>query len=462
MIDRDTVAAVLERALARGADFAEIFGEDTRRFSLSYVDRMAKQLSRGHDRGVGLRLLYGERAVYAHTTDLGRDNLLKLAASAAAAGDAGEAGTLKPIGDAQTVKIITVEQPASGGQTADFLDFARRADEAARAVDPAVVQVSAGVSWSESCILVANSEGLHTSEERSYMMARMQTIASENGDQQTASERHGSRTGLARFAEADAEAMARAAAERAVRMVRAPHAPAGNMPVVIGNAFGGVIFHEACGHSLETTSVAKDSSVFTGKLGQKIAAECVTAIDDGTRADDWGTTAIDDEGTPTQRTVLIENGVLKSYMVDRLGSIKTGEKLTGSGRRESYRVAPTSRMRNTFIDAGSDNFDDMIASVDRGLYAREMGGGSVNPATGEFNFAVTEGYLIEKGKLGGPVRGASLIGFGHEIIQRIEMIGDDLKLETGTCGSISGWVPTTVGQPSIKVSEITVGGRSAS
>ncbi len=462
MLDRDIVSAVLERALSRGADLAEVFAEDSRKFSLSYVDQMAKQLTRGRDRGAGVRVFYGDREVYAHTTDLGKDNLLELAASVAAAGGDGAAGTLSTLSDATAAQVIAVGQPPSNGKTTDFLDLARRADESARGVDPAIVQVSASVSWSERSLLVANSEGVHASEDRSYMMARVEALASEKGEQQTASERHGSRTGLAEFKEFDPEARARDAAERALRMVRAPHAPAGNMPVVIGNAFGGVIFHEACGHSLETTSVAKGSSVFAGKLGEQVAAECVTAIDDGKRGDDWGTTAIDDEGTPTQKTVLIENGLLKSYMVDRMGSIKTGEKLTGSGRRENYRVAPTSRMRNTFIDAGSDNFDDMIASTDRGLYAKEMGGGSVNPATGEFNFAVLEGYLIEKGKVGGPVRGASLIGFGHDILQRIEMVGSDLALETGACGSISGWVPTTVGQPSIKVSEITVGGRSPS
>jgi TldD protein len=316
------------------------------------------------------------------------------------------------------------------------------------------------VNWTESGILVANSGGIHVTENRSYMMSRIEAVAAEKGEQQTGSEREGSRTGLERFRKIDPEERARAAAERAVLMVRAPHAPAGNMPVVLGNAFGGVIFHEACGHALETTSVAKGSSVFAGKLGQQVAAECVSAIDDGTIGDAWGTTAIDDEGTPTQRTVLIENGVLKNYMVDRLGAVKTGYAITGSGRRDSYRRAPASRMRNTYIDTGSDQFDAMIASIDRGLYAKRMGGGSVNPATGEFNFAVVEGYLIEKGKLAGPVRGASLIGFGHEVLRRIEMVGGDLQLESGTCGSISGWVPTTVGQPSIKVSEITVGGRS--
>ncbi len=459
MIDRELIAAVLERALAGGADFAELFAEDTRRFTLAYVDRMAKRMVRGRDRGAGLRVFYGERAVYAHTSDLERENLLELAATVAAAGEGGAAGALKPVGEVSSAEIIAVEEPASSAETAEYLDFVRRADEAARAVDPVIVQVSASANWSEREVLVANSEGVHAAEKRSYLMTGIEAVAAEKGEQQTGTERRGSRTGLGAFRDIDAEAVAGRAAQCAVRMVRAPYAPAGNMPAVIGNAFGGVIFHEACGHSLETTSVAKGSSTFAGKLGQQVAAGCVTAIDDGTTPDVWGTTAVDDEGTPTQKTVLIEKGVLKSYLVDRLGAVKTGYGITGSGRRESYRFAPTSRMRNTYIAAGSDEFDAMIASIDSGLYAKKMGGGSVDPATGEFNFAVVDGYLIKKGKLAGPVRGASLIGFGHEIIQRIEMIGSDLELEPGTCGSISGWVPTTVGQPSIKVSEITVGGR---
>ncbi|MHC4915085.1 MAG: TldD/PmbA family protein [Planctomycetota bacterium] len=460
MIERATIEAVLEKALSAGADFAEVFAEDGRRFSLAYSDRKAKNMTRGRDRGAAVRVFYGDRAVHAHTTDIDRESLLRLAGLTAAAGREGASGPLKPLGDFDRREIISVTSPASGTEVGEFLDFARRSDETARAVDPVVVQVSVSTHWAERKILVANSAGVHAGENRSYMMSRVEAVAAEKGEQQAGSEREGSRTGRERFAQIDPEELARMAAERAVRMVRAAHAPAGNMPVLIGNAFGGVIFHEACGHSLETTSVAKGSSVFAGKIGEQIAAECVTAVDDGTRGDDWGTTAIDDEGTPTQRTVLIENGVLRSYMVDRLGGVKTGYGITGSGRRDSYRRAPTSRMRNTYIDAGRDSFDDMVASIDRGLYAKVMGGGSVNPATGEFNFAVNEGYLIEKGKLGSPVRGASLIGFGHEILRRIEMIGGDLMLESGNCGSISGWVPTTVGQPTIKVSEITVGGRS--
>lgn len=231
------------------------------------------------------------------------------------------------------------------------------------------------------------------------------------------------------------------------------------MPVIIGDGFGGVIFHEACGHSLEATGVARNASVFCGKLGQKIANDKVTAIDDGTMPGEWGSLNIDDEGAKTNRNVLIENGVLKSYLVDRLNGLRMGMPSTGSGRRESYRFAPTSRMTNTYIAPGNDEFNDMVSSVEYGLYAKKMGGGSVTPGTGEFNFAVTEAYMIRNGKIAEPVRGATLIGKGHEVLLNIMKVGKNLRQEQGMCGSVSGSVPTNVGEPPILVSEILVGGR---
>jgi len=242
-------------------------------------------------------------------------------------------------------------------------------------------------------------------------------------------------------------------------MLHADPCPAGKMPVAIDNGFGGVIFHEACGHSLEATSVAKGNSVFAGKLGQKIASDKVTAIDDGTMPNLWGSLNIDDEGMPTRRKVLIEKGILKGYMIDKLNSRRMNMEPTGSSRRESYKYAPTSRMTNTFIAAGEYSNEAIIGSISNGLYAKKMGGGSVNPVTGEFNFAVMEGYLIKNGKIDKPVRGATLIGKGHEVLMNIDMVGRDMQQAQGMCGSVSGSVPTNVGQPMIRVSEITVGGR---
>jgi len=309
-------------------------------------------------------------------------------------------------------------------------------------------------------VWIANSEGLFTGDTRVYTRFMVSAIASNGTENQTGSHSPGAMQGFEIFDQLiDPEQTAREAARQATLMLHAPLCPSGVMPVAIDNGFGGVIFHEACGHSLEATSVAIGSSEFCGKMGQKIAADCVTAIDDGTMPNEWGSLNIDDEGTPTTRLVLIENGILKNYMIDRLNSRRMQMNVTGSGRRQDYSFAPTSRMRNTYIAAGSDSEEEMIATMGDGLYARKMGGGSVNPATGEFNFAVAEGYLVKDGKIAHPVRGASLIGRGSEILTKIDRVGRDMQMAQGYCGSLSGSVPTNVGQPMIRVSSITVGGR---
>ena len=251
----------------------------------------------------------------------------------------------------------------------------------------------------------------------------------------------------------------REAAKQAYTMLHAKNCPAGRMTVAIDNGFGGVIFHEACGHSLEATSVAKGNSVFTGMLGKQIASTKVTAIDDGTIPNAWGSLNIDDEGNKTQKNILIENGILKSYMIDKLNGRRMGMAPTGSGRRQSYKYAPTSRMTNTYIANGDDNPEDIIKSISDGLYAKKMGGGSVNPVTGEFNFAVSEGYLVKNGVIQEPVRGASLIGKGSDILMDIDMVGNNMAKGQGMCGSSSGSIAVNVGQPMIRVKEITVGGR---
>jgi TldD protein len=265
--------------------------------------------------------------------------------------------------------------------------------------------------------------------------------------------------GLETFDTINPADVGREAARQAVVMAGAGYCPAGVMPVAIGNGFGGVIFHEACGHSLEASSVAYGRSQFTGKLGQQIANTKVTAIDDGTIPGAWGSINIDDEGTPSQKNVLIENGILKTYMVDKFNGRRMGMPSTGSARRQSYAYTTTSRMTNTYIANGTDNNDDIISSIEYGLYARNMAGGSVNPVTGEFNFAVREGYIIRNGKVCEPVRGASLVGKGSDVIMNIDMVGTDLDCGQGMCGSSSGSIPTNVGQPLIRVSSITVGGR---
>jgi len=288
---------------------------------------------------------------------------------------------------------------------------------------------------------------------------RLSAVAEKGDGPQSASESPGVLGGYEFFKNLDLEELAENAAQSALRMASAGYINGGILPVVLGNGFGGVIFHEACGHPLETEAIRKNASPFCDKVGMAVGKPILTAIDDGTIPNKWGSCNVDDEGTPTQKTVLIENGILKNYLSDRIGANQVGIPCSGSARRESYKFAPVSRMRNTFIAPGTDSINEMIQSIDFGLYAKKMGGGSVNPGTGEFNFAVQEGYSIRKGKIAEPVRGATLIGKGFEILPQISMIADDLDLAAGMCGAASGWVPTTVGQPTLKIDSILVGGR---
>jgi TldD protein len=330
---------------------------------------------------------------------------------------------------------------------------------AAREYDEAIAQVTGVLLDVDHNILVANTDGIYTQDRQIRTRLAVSAVADKGQGTQTGSASPGRRMGLEMFDTIDPKEVGKKAAKQAVVMAGAGYCPADVMPVAIANGFGGVIFHEACGHSLEAAAVAYGQSQFAGKLGQKIAHEKVTAIDDGTIPGSWGSIDFDDEGTPSQRNVLIENGVLKSYMIDKFNGRRMGMASTGSSRRQSYDFAPTSRMTNTFIAPGDDKNEDIIGSIEYGLFAASMGGGSVNPVTGEFNFAVNEGYIIRNGEICEPVRGATLVGKGSEVIQNIDMVGSDLDMAQGMCGASSGSVPTNVGQPMIRVSSITVGGR---
>ena len=306
---------------------------------------------------------------------------------------------------------------------------------------------------------IANSEGLLTEDSLLYSRMGLSAVAEKKDGPQTASDSPGVLGGYEFFKDLDLRELAESIAHTAIRMSTAGYINGGKMPVIIGNGFGGVIFHEACGHPLETEAIRKNASPFCNKIGQVVGKPILNAIDDGTIANKWGSCNVDDEGTPSQKTILIENGILKNYLSDRIGSEQVGIPKSGSARRESYKFAPVSRMRNTFIAEGNDKIEDMLKSIKYGLYAKKMGGGSVNPGTGEFNFSVQEGFAIRNGKISEPVRGATLIGKGFDILPEISMISDDLDLAAGMCGAASGWVPTTVGQPTLKIDSILVGGR---
>jgi TldD protein len=423
--------------------------------------------SAGTDYGIGIRLLFGTEVLYAHTSKDDEEHLLRLIE--ALAQSRGTMGSVvradndplrrKPLQGLPLTNTHKISlDPRRVGQERK-LDLLVRADKTARAFSDKISQVAVRAADVVSDILICNSDGLWVTDTRTRSRFHVSVTAGQGGEMFVASEAPGVQRGFEFFEELDVERYAKDAAERAVRMLSAGYAQGRKMPVVMGNGFGGVIFHEACGHLLETEAVRRKASAFAGKIGEQIAHPEVTAVDDGLIANSWGSITVDDEGRAPQKTVLIENGVLKTYLSDRVGSDETGVSLSGSARRESYQYAPVSRMRNTYIAAGKHSPASIIASVDEGLYAKKMGGGSVNPATGEFNFAVEEGYLIKNGKIGDPVRGATLIGKGPEILPLISMAGNDLELAAGMCGASSGQVPVTVGQPTLKVDSILVGGR---
>ena len=460
-MNREVAMRIIETGRSFGADFVEIFEEETRSSTLALKDREIETASAGTEFGIGVRLLYGTEVLYAFTSEEDPDSLVQMVKTLAFGRNPfaiRSSLNFRPKEEYSALKTIGFKDPRLLGQGYK-MDFLHKSDVAARKVSERIVQVNASVSDSYSHISIINSEGLFIEDTRCHTRLGINITASDGSERIVAREAPGAFGGYEVLDCYDAEALAIAAAERSLRMLEAGYIPGGQMPVIMGNGFGGVIFHEAVGHPLETESIRHKASPFCGKLGDKVGHSCLTAVDDGTLDGVWGSIAIDDEGTASERTVLIENGILKSYMSDRVGSLELGVPLTGSARRESYKYAPVSRMRNTFIAPGKDSLDSMIASVDYGLFAAKMAGGSVNPATGEFNFAVEEGYIIEKGKIGKPVRGATLIGKGNEILPRISMVGSDFANAAGMCGASSGSIPVTVGQPSIKVDQILVGGR---
>ena len=460
MIARDICQRVLQQAVSTGADYAELFAEHSDERAITMLDSKVNAIRSSVIAGAAVRVYKGLRSVMATTVDTSEAGLLRCARQAAEALGQGKAELdivlrERLYGDIHPVKVV----PGSVSN-AEKIRVLKDGYFAAREYSDEIKQVTGNLIDIDHKILVANTEGTYARDRQIRTRMAISAVAEVNGETQTGVCSPGRRMGMEMFdGLIDPRAVGVHAARQAVTMAGAGYCPAGVMPVAIGNGFGGVIFHEACGHSLEASAVAYGQSQFAGKLGERIANEKVTAIDDGTIPNAWGSINFDDEGTPSRKNVLIEKGVLKSYMIDKFNGRRMGMASTGSARRQSYAYTPTSRMTNTYIADGEDSNDDIIASMDYGLFAREMGGGSVNPTTGEFNFAVNEGYMVRGGRICEPVRGASLVGKGSEVIMNIDMVGTDLDMGQGMCGSSSGSVPTNVGQPLIRVSSITVGGR---
>ncbi len=456
MLTKSELQKLIDEGLETGADFAEIFLED----SLSSVIRVnngeVTQIDRGNTYGAGVRLIQGVDEVYGYTNLVSYEQILDVVKNLRASFQ-GKKVASQPLGEAKP-HVYNIKRPMHLVPLEEKTEKLMHLSNLIKSYDQRIIQATSQLIESEQKVWIVNSHGVYQDDVRTHTRVFLMAVAQENGVMQQSYEGPGRSMGFEIFDEIDFNQLAVDTATSAITLLTAEDMTPQVMPVVLHNAFGGVIFHEACGHPLEATAVAKGLSPFVGKLGEKVGSDVVTAYDDGTLDGTWGTTNFDDEGKPTQKNLLIESGVLKGYLIDYRNSRKMNMDPTGSARRQSYKFSPTSRMNTTYIAPGKDKFEDIIKDTKYGLFAKKLGGGTVVPATGEFNFAVQEGYMIEDGKLTKPVRGAMLIGHGKDVLFKIDRVADNLELGQGMCGSISGSIPVDVGQPTIRVSSMTVGG----
>jgi TldD protein len=452
----------LAAALSDGGDYADLYFEHTTTSSILIDESLVKTATEGISLGCGVRVLSGEQTGYAYTDDLDPEKILKVARIAAriASGPARTStvglGTVEP-----SRNFYPVAHPPTDRDLTEKLDLVRRADLAARAHDPRIQQVRVGYGDQIRHVLVAGSDGRVVTDFQPLVRVNVFAIARQNGNFQSGTYGGGGRVGLEFFqAENSPESYAREAARQAIVQLEAREAPAGEMEVVLAPGWPGILLHEAIGHGLEADFNRKGISAFSGRIGQRVASELCTVVDDGTVPARRGSLNVDDEGAPTHKTMLIENGVLEGYLQDKLsaGVMKTTR--TGNGRRESYEHIPMPRMTNTYMLPGRDDPQDILRSVKRGLYAVYFGGGQVDITSGKFVFSASEAYLIEDGKVTAPVKGATLIGDGPTVLTRVTAVGNDLRLDPGigTCGKDGQSVPVGVGIPTVKVSHLTVGG----
>jgi TldD protein len=461
VLDRDLAAEVLRTARARGGGFAELYVEERRGISVRLDDGKVEEVTTGLDRGAGVRVGYGASFGYAYSNRLDRDALLHAAEAAAASVSDGGPGSV--------VDLRTLEPPvrhpalvdASSVPTERKVGWVREADDAARALGAEIRQVTATYADSVQRLLIATSDGRWVEEVRPRVRLSVSAVAGRDGTIQTGF--HGP-AGLAgaEFIEANPpSATAEVAARRAITMLDAEPAPAGETSVVLAPGMGGVLFHEAVGHPLEADIVDKEASVYRGRIGERLASEILSGVDDATVPNAWGSFSFDDEGTPAQRTVLFEEGELRAWLYDRLRAEKDGVPSSGNGRRQSYAHPPIPRMTNTYILNGSSTPDQIVSDTERGVFVTALAGGQTNPATGDFVFGCAEAYLIERGEATTPVRGANLIGRAIEVMSSVDAIAADFDIWPGMCGKDGQGVPVGSGSPTLRISRITVGGTGA-
>ena len=458
MLNKEIIEEVLLCASQTGGDFAQLFIENKRKNSIRLLDNKVDSNAFNLDCGAGLRITHGLDSYYGYTSDLTKEGLMKLALDLRSSID--DECKIKEL----KLKEIEYEMhhqakvPFESVPLKDKIALMKKASDSAFKYSDLIYKVIVNYLDETQDVLICDTTGKYIKDHRNRTRIFVTSMAKDGDLMQDGYASKGASEGFEFYNHIDVEDIAKEASRIASVMLYADDCPSGIMPVVIDNGFGGVIFHEACGHALEATAVAKNQSVFSDKFNQKIANELVTAIDDATIENAWGSANIDDDGNFTKCNTLIKDGILNSYLIDTHNAKRMNTKDTSSSRRQSYRYEPTSRMSNTFIANGTSTFDEIIQATKYGLYAKNMGGGSVDPSTGEFNFAVMEAYLIEDGKITKPVKGASIIGNGSDTLKKIDMVGNNLSRAQGMCGSISGSIPTDVGEPTIRVMDMTVGG----
>lgn len=456
MLSKKELQDILNQSLDTGADFAEIFLEDTKHGNMRVYNGEVSNIGHSNVYGAGVRLLLGTDEVYGYTNDASYENVLNLVLDLKQSFH-GKPNKVTLLGDKKPY-VTHVKKFHSDVTIKEKADKLVELSNILKSYDKRIIQGVSALIEMQQDILVANTNGIYQDDKRVYTRVSLMAAAQEGANMQQGFEAPGRYLGLEIFDMIDFKQIAVEVAKQAITLLHAEDMTPQVMPVVLHNGFGGVIFHEACGHPLEATAIAKGLSPFVGKVGERIGSDKVTAYDDGDVDGAWGRVSFDDEGHASQKNLLIENGILKGYLVDYRNGRKMNAKPTGSGRRQSYKYSPTSRMNSTYIANGTDKFEDIIKDTKYGLFAKKLGGGTVQPATGEFNFAVIEGYMIEDGKITKPVRGAMLIGHGKDVLFKIDRVADNLEFGQGMCGSQSGSIPVDVGQPTIRVSSMTVGG----
>lgn len=457
-MNKNDIQDILNQSLTTGADFGELFFEESLSKTYNVMNGEVTSINTSELSGVGIRLLKDSDEVYAYTNDISKDNILELLEQLKASFN-DKPNKVSMLKDKKPFNN-NIKKPFDTIPTTDKTTKLLELNKIIKDTSKDIVQAITNLVEKKQKVLIANTDGTFQDDERIYSRVIIASVAKDGEKMEQTFDGPGRFMGFEIFDEINFKEIAKDVAEASIKQLKAKEVKAGTMPVVIHNGFGGVIFHEACGHPLEASSIAKGLSPFANKIGEKVASEVVTAYDDGNVKSAWGRLNFDDEGNETQNNLLIENGILKGYLVDKRNGRTMNSKSTGSSRRQSYKYAPTSRMNSTFIANGKDDYLDIIKDTKQGMFAKKLGGGTVNPATGEFNFQVLEAYMIENGKLTDAVKGAMLIGNGKDILFEIDRVANNLEFGQGMCGASSGSIPVDVGQPTIRVKKITVGGRS--